>query len=98
MESMIPVNFLDKAERTFNDLGSNVQVRSNSYSRFYNTEGRLVKKSDIAKVQNAGCITLFTLSDNAINITVHSANRSIVFERAKSIFKEAQVVEIDMQS
>ena len=48
---MIPINFLDKAERTFNDLGANVQVRTNSYSRFYNTKGRLVKKSDIAKIQ-----------------------------------------------
>jgi len=95
---MIPINFLDKAERTFNDLGANVQVRTNSYSRFYNTKGRLVKKSDIAKIQKAGCLTLFTLSDNAIDITVHPANKDTVFEKAKSIFKEAQVVEIVIQS
>ena len=88
---MIPINFLDKAERTFNDLGANVQVRTNSYSRFYNTKGRLV-------IQKAGCLTLFTLSDNAIDITVHPANKDTVFEKAKSIFKEAQVVEIDIQS
>ncbi|RUO38623.1 hypothetical protein CWE13_02975 [Aliidiomarina shirensis] len=95
---MIPVNYLDKVERTFSDLGTTVQVRPNSYSRFYNTKGRLIKKSDISKIQMAGCLTLFTLSDNAIDITVHPANRDIVFEKAKSIFTEAQVVEIDMQS
>ena len=47
---MIPINFLDKAERAFNVLGANVQVGTNSYSRFSNTKGRLVKKSDIAKI------------------------------------------------
>jgi hypothetical protein len=98
LESMIPINFLDKVERTFNDLGTNVQVRTNSYSRFYNTKGRLIKKSDISKIQIAGCLTLFTFSDNAIDITVHPSNRDIVFEKAKSIFTEAQIVEIDLQS
>ncbi|WP_189431800.1 hypothetical protein, partial [Alishewanella longhuensis] len=98
LESMIPINYLDKVERTFSDLGTTVQVRPNSYSRFYNTKGRLIKKSDISKIQMAGCLTLFTLSDNAIDITVHPANRDIVFKKAKSIFTEAQVVEIDMQS
>lgn len=98
LESMIPFNFLDKVERTFNDLGTNVQVRTNSYSRFYNTKGRLIEKSDISKIQIAGCLTLFTVSDNAIDITIHPANRDIVFEKAKSIFTEAQIVEIDIQS
>jgi hypothetical protein len=95
---MIPINFLDKAERTFNDLGANVQVRTNSYSRFYNTKGKVVKKSDIVKIQKAGCITLFTYSDSAIDITVHPVNKDLVFDTAKSIFSEAQVVEINMES
>jgi hypothetical protein len=95
---MIHINFLDKVEKTFNDLGTNVQVKTNSYSRFYNTRGRLIKKSDVSKIQIAGCLALFTLSDNAIDITVHPVNRDIVFEKAKSIFTEAQIFEIDIQS
>ena len=95
---MIPVEFLDKSERTFVDLGDNVQVRTNSYSRFYNTKGKLIKKSDIVKIQKAGCLTLFTHSDNAIDIMVHPSNKDTIFETTKRIFTEAQVVEIDMES
>ena len=95
---MIPVEFLDKSARTFNDLGDVVQVRTNSYSRFYNTKGKLITKSDIVKIQKAGCLTLFTHSNNAIDIMVHPNNRDLVFNAAKSIFSEAQVVEIDIES
>jgi hypothetical protein len=95
---MIPIEFLDKSERTFVDLDDTVQVRTNSYSRFYNTKGKLIKKSDIVKIQKAGCLTLFTHSDNAIDIMVHPSNKESVFETAKGIFSEAKVVEIDMES
>ena len=95
---MIPVEFLDKSARTFNDLGEIVQVRTNSYSRFYNTKGKLIKKSDIVKIQKAGCRTLFTYSNNAIDIMVHPNNRDLVFNAAKGIFSGAQVVEIELES
>ena len=98
LESFIPINFLDKAERTFNDLGDTVQVRTNSSSRLYRTKGKLVKKSDVVRIQKAGCISLFTKSNNAIDITVHPTNRILVFEAAKTMFKGAKIVEIDMDS
>ena len=97
-ESVIPVNFLDRAERTFNDMGEFVEVKTNSYSRFYSFKGRVIRKSDIVRIQKAGCITLFTTSNNAIDITLHPSNRDKVFSRAKEIFKEASFVEINLGS
>ena len=97
-ESAVPANFLDKAERTFNDMGEFVQVRTNSYSRFYKFKGRVIRKSDIVKIQKAGCITLFTTSNNAIDITIHPSNRDKVFSMAKDVFKEASFVEINLGS
>ena len=96
--SLIPIDFFDKADQTFKDLGDSVQVRTNSYSRFYGFRGKLVKKSDIVKIQKAGCVSLFTNSNNAIDITIHPIHRNLVFDAAKTIFTEAQVVEIDMDS
>jgi hypothetical protein len=97
LESVIPAEFGDKSARTFIDLGDTVLVRSNSLSRFYKTRGKLVRKSDIKKIQKAGCISLFTSSDNAIDITIHPSNRDSVFDSAKRLFTDATVVEIDIE-
>ncbi|WP_277054083.1 MULTISPECIES: hypothetical protein [Pseudoalteromonas] len=96
-ESVIPVEFWDKSARTFIDNGDTVLVRPNSYSRFYKASGKLVTKSDIKKVQKAGCVSLFTSSNNVIDITMHPSNRDSVFDSAKRLFKDAKVVEIDIE-
>ncbi|NRA79780.1 MAG: hypothetical protein HRU18_16360 [Pseudoalteromonas sp.] len=95
MESMIPINFMDKAQRTFVDLGDAVKVRAGANARFFNTKGQLIKKQDIVKIQKAGCLSLFTYSNNTIDITVHPLNRNSVFDEAKRLFPKAKIVEIE---
>ncbi len=92
---MIPINFMDKAQRTFVDLGDAVKVRAGANARFFNTKGQLIKKQDIVKIQKAGCLSLFTYANNAIDITVHPLNRNSVFDEAKRLFPKAKVVEIE---
>lgn len=98
LESKIPINFIDKAQRTFVDLGDAVKVRAGANARFFNTKGQLIKKQDIVKIQKAGCLSLFTYSNNAIDITVHPLNRNSVFDEAKRLFPKAKIVEIDMEN
>ncbi|TVZ41911.1 hypothetical protein P886_1262 [Alteromonadaceae bacterium 2753L.S.0a.02] len=91
-------NYFDRPELTFTDEGEFVRVRSTSYARFYKTKGRLIKKSHIVKIQKAGCLSIFYKSTFAIDISVHPKNRDKIFEQAKSLFKNAEPVEIDMTS
>ena len=97
-ESQIPIQVFDRADLAFEDLGSQVEVRTTPMSRFFKMKGKIVVKTDIVKLQKAGCISLFTKSDNAIDITLLPRNRDLVFDVAKTIFKGAQYVDIDMES
>ncbi len=87
-------NFFDRPDLTFTDEGDFVRIRGNSYARYYKTKGKLVKKSDILKIQKAGCLSLFYKSGNAIDISVHPKNKDEVFEQAKALFCNAERVEI----
>lgn len=88
-------NYFDRPELTFSDEGDFVRIRGNSYARYYKTKGKLVKKSDIVKIQKAGCLSLFYKSRNALDITVHPTSKDEVFERAKVLFSNAESVEIN---
>lgn len=87
-------NYFDRPELTFTDEGDFVRVRGNSYSRYYKTKGKLIKKTDIVKIQKAGCLSLFYKSNNAIDISVHPKNKDEVFDKAKALFCNAEPVEI----
>ena len=87
-------NYFDRPELTFTDEGDFVRVRGNSYARYYKTKGRLVKKADIVMIQKAGCLSLFYKSKNAIDISVHPNSKDEVFNKAKSLFSNAEYVEI----
>lgn len=41
-----------------------------------------------------GCLTLFTLSDNAIDITVHPANKETVFEKLRVYLKRLKLLKL----
>ena len=88
-------NYFDKPELTFADEGDFVRVRGNSYARFYKTTGKLVKKTDIVKIQKAGCLSLFYKSQSVIDITVHPKSKVEVFNRAKELFCNAESVDIE---
>lgn len=91
-------NFFDRPELTFTDEGDFVRIRGSSYARYYKTKGKMVKKTDILKIQKAGCLSLFYKSGSAIDITVRPKDRDKVFEQAQALFCNAERVEIDLSS
>lgn len=72
-----------------------VLIRGTVFSRLFNFGVKTVKQSDIVKVQLAGkCVSVFNQSDNAYDIFTFIESANDVFNQAKVIFPNAEVVVI----
>jgi|TARA_B110000211_G_scaffold185473_1_gene210430 hypothetical protein len=80
----------------FTDYGDEVGVRRGGDSRFFRLSPKRVKKDRIVKIQQAGCISLFTKGGNAIDILALDGNRERITNRAKELFPHAEVVIIEV--
>lgn len=75
--------------------GDNVIVNSTMLSRSYGFSSKVVVKSNITKIQLAdNCVSLFTKSDNAIDIWLPKKSCDNVIHQAQQYFKQAALVKV----
>jgi hypothetical protein len=78
------------------ELTDSVNIRGTTLSRVLNWDVKNVKKADIVRIQMSGAsVTLFNTSDNAYDIFPRAESVIDIFNHAKTIFPDAEVVIID---
>jgi hypothetical protein len=87
--------WFDRIELTFAAVGEDVYIRTNARSRYFLSSGNKVRKSDIVRIQKNHCLTLFTKSNNTIDIRINVNDAVTIYNEAKKVFPNAEFVEIE---
>ena len=86
---------LSTSHKALIEDGENVIINPTMLSRCYGFSSKVVAKSNITKIQLANnCVSLFTESNNAIDIWLPKKYCSNVAERAEKYFKNASLVKV----
>jgi len=88
--------FSSKDITCFEQIAGVVVIRATPYARLINNQNLKVEPEKIVKIQLAGtCISLFSTSNNAIDIWVDKKSVNLVLESAMKHFPHASLVKID---
>lgn len=93
---MLRSSRLNNPEHVLQETGDSVRILHTPLARVVPSLGKLINKHKVARIQKADrIVTVFNQSSNAIDITLSKKHTDVMFNRAGSLFPNAEKVVIN---